>query len=323
MEDYNTAVLSSQSPQHSCSDSQKEDEQFELILNDNTKAYQCLQPDCGKIFRFKSEMKRHIVVHLKQRPYTCSFPECNKTFKRSDALNNHSKVHTLQISYTCDLPGCNAEYSTKSALSYHLLRHEGKKTFRCTVPGCSREFLTQAQLKQHEGANTYHRRIRNSTLTNQHSPEQDLVQDTDIGMFCGIESAADYDYNHSSNGSASRDPTTDCESSFSGELQSHFLDTTPTDLNPLKRFCNGSFDDTKNVKSQKQLFAISPDSGIINLMNDIFSDDKDLKERLSSYLGQMCSRIEEQTSISSNIDVDSFFKSSEDEPECENERDWS
>lgn len=121
----------------------------EIILN-GSKMFSCQAPDCGKTFKYKSEMTRHVAIHLDQRPYVCSYPGCSKTFKRNDALINHFRVHNKKAAYDCPVAGCKSEFTTKSALRYHLLKHEGQKTFECGYSECNQTFQSQSQLEHHE-----------------------------------------------------------------------------------------------------------------------------------------------------------------------------
>ena len=50
--------------------------------------YTCPEPNCGVIFKCKSEMDRHQMrVHSDLRPFTCSL--CPKAFKEMTQLNKH------------------------------------------------------------------------------------------------------------------------------------------------------------------------------------------------------------------------------------------
>jgi len=131
----------------------------EEIFRDGKKYHHCTFPDCGKIFRFKSEFMRHKVIHVVSRPFTCAFDGCNKTFKREDALKNHLRIHTGEMPFQCDAPGCEMKFPTKAGLRYHMLKHKGEKMCVCSYPGCNKSFLTMAQLKQHESASNFHKKV--------------------------------------------------------------------------------------------------------------------------------------------------------------------
>lgn len=129
----NGQPLASQSP---------EGQQYEEIIYNDKKIYNCLLPDCGKTFKFKSEMKRHLAIHSNERPYTCGFPECGKTFKRADALSNHFRIHSKGTPFDCPVVDCKQQFNTKSALRYHLLKHEGEKDLNCKDCDCTKDSAT-------------------------------------------------------------------------------------------------------------------------------------------------------------------------------------
>lgn len=151
----------------------------ESIVGDQ-KTYHCLVPDCGKSFKFKSEMKRHLAIHSNQRPYVCAFPGCDKSFKRNDALINHARIHNKNTPFQCPEDGCGLYFPTKSALRYHVLKHKGDKPFKCSHPGCPKSFLTQAQLKQHEKASYYHQKVERMVSPDYEQPLLSIMPDDSL-----------------------------------------------------------------------------------------------------------------------------------------------
>lgn len=134
-------------------------EYCEEIIRDGRKYHACTFPNCGKVFRFKSEYHRHKLTHTPQRPLDCPFVGCSKSFKREDALKNHMRIHTGEMPFRCEEPECGQSFPTKAGLRYHVLKHKGDKECRCSFPGCNKTFLTMSQLKQHESALNYHQKI--------------------------------------------------------------------------------------------------------------------------------------------------------------------
>lgn len=61
----------------------------------------CAYPNCGKTFRFRSELDRHEAIHLNKRPFICPFDGCTKAFKREDALKTHIRIHTNDKIFQC------------------------------------------------------------------------------------------------------------------------------------------------------------------------------------------------------------------------------
>jgi len=126
---------------------------YEKVIVKGKKTFKCLADGCGKTFRFKSDMERHIVIHAKTRPYACAHPSCGKTFKRPDALKSHMQIHNEDIEYACPVPGCNAVFQKKSALQYHVIKHQKPDHFICSFQGCHESFVSYGDLKIHQKKN--------------------------------------------------------------------------------------------------------------------------------------------------------------------------
>jgi len=155
------------------------------VVREGKKNFICTYPDCGKIFRFKSEFQRHKVIHIVSRPFVCPHEGCGKTFKREDALKNHVRIHTGELPFKCEMPGCGLRFPTKAGLRYHLLKHKGDRVCVCTYPGCNKSFLTMAQLRQHENANNYHKKVGTQSTTDNYETQSvfDVVEkDKDVFM---------------------------------------------------------------------------------------------------------------------------------------------
>ena len=133
----------------------------------------CKLPDCGKIFRYKSEILRHISTHSDFRPHPCPYDGCKKSFKRADALENHVRTHTKETPFICTVAECSLKFTTKASLRYHILKHKDQKIYKCNFPGkvtlifailnilgCSKAFITIFQLKQHEKSACIHKKIK-------------------------------------------------------------------------------------------------------------------------------------------------------------------
>jgi len=100
-------------------------ELYKQITNQGKKAFQCLTTGCGKIFRYKSDVERHLLIHTKEKSIICPYPSCKKSFKRPDALKNHMKtMHIENTVYRCTMPGCDYQFPTQASLRFHILKHQ-------------------------------------------------------------------------------------------------------------------------------------------------------------------------------------------------------
>lgn len=133
---------------------------YEVQLTGKKQTFICKLTDCGKSFRYKSEIARHIATHSTFRPYTCTHESCKKSFKRADALENHIRTHTKETPFVCPMEECSQGFTTKASLRYHVLKHKDQKIYKCTYPGCNKAFITIFQLKQHERSACIHQKIK-------------------------------------------------------------------------------------------------------------------------------------------------------------------
>lgn len=142
------------------------------LSNKSSKAakFVCPVPDCQKVFRFKSDIQRHLPVHSNLRPHVCNYFPCTRAFKRVDALQDHIRSqHTHEAALACPYIGCGERFTTNAKLRYHTALHDTTKSHNCTVPGCEKAFVTLSQLKQHYKSLTAHR---------------NLIVDADVNLKC-------------------------------------------------------------------------------------------------------------------------------------------
>jgi hypothetical protein len=97
---------------------------FEIIAEEDRKKFICKYQGCGKFFRYKSEIIRHIATHSESRPFVCHYDNCFKSFKRNDALENHVRSsHTKETPFVCPFPDCGMKFTTHGSFRYHVLKH--------------------------------------------------------------------------------------------------------------------------------------------------------------------------------------------------------
>lgn len=137
---------------------------YDVVREGKKNKFVCKIQDCKKVFRFKSEIERHVSAHSETRPFKCTFPGCQRNFKRGDALENHVRgQHTGEAPLTCTFPGCNLTFTTSAKLRYHTLLHSEEKPYKCSILNCGRSFVTYSQLKQHERSTLVHRKLEKNS----------------------------------------------------------------------------------------------------------------------------------------------------------------
>ena len=82
------------------------------------KKFECLYPNCGKLFKRRYNIRSHIQTHLEDRPYVCDFEDCDKAFVRNHDLVRHKKSH-MEKRYACP---CGKKFNREDALIVHRSR---------------------------------------------------------------------------------------------------------------------------------------------------------------------------------------------------------
>nr|XP_034361890.1 zinc finger protein 213 isoform X2 [Arvicanthis niloticus] len=106
------------------------------------KPHKC--PDCDKSFRSSSDLVRHQGVHTGEKPFSCS--ECGKSFSRSAYLADHQRIHTGEKPFSCS--ECGKSFSLRSYLLDHRRVHTGERPFGCGE--CDKSFKQRAHLIAHQ-----------------------------------------------------------------------------------------------------------------------------------------------------------------------------
>ncbi|KAA8494955.1 Zinc finger protein [Porphyridium purpureum] len=58
--------------------------------------YKCLEPECGRLFTRRSNLKVHKRMHTEEEPYICTYPGCSKQYKWRSCLASHILAHEKQ-----------------------------------------------------------------------------------------------------------------------------------------------------------------------------------------------------------------------------------
>ncbi|XP_070759893.1 zinc finger protein 239-like [Enoplosus armatus] len=119
------------------------------ILCSTHTAKMCLKCDtCGKAFKYKSKLQRHLSVHTGEKKYYCN--SCGKRFSETSALNAHIRIHTGEKPYSCKT--CGKGFRWSSCLTLHMRTHSGEKPYTCET--CGRDFRSSSNLKGHMRTHT-------------------------------------------------------------------------------------------------------------------------------------------------------------------------
>ncbi|XP_049906917.1 zinc finger and BTB domain-containing protein 40-like [Epinephelus moara] len=110
------------------------------------KPYSC--KTCGKDFTCSSVLSVHMRTHTGERPYLCT--TCGKRFRGKSVLNNHMRTHTGEKPYTCNT--CGKIFRQTSSLNIHLRTHTGEKPYSCKT--CGKAFKCSSNLNVHMRTHT-------------------------------------------------------------------------------------------------------------------------------------------------------------------------
>ncbi|XP_068998341.1 zinc finger protein 721-like [Embiotoca jacksoni] len=98
---------------------------------------------CGKVFKYKFQLKKHHRVHTGEKPFLCN--TCGKRFFHRSHLNRHVRTHTGEKPYSCDT--CGKSFCQSWDLTLHVRTHTGEKPFACET--CGKAFNQTSALYSH------------------------------------------------------------------------------------------------------------------------------------------------------------------------------
>ena len=107
-----------------------------------TKRHAC--EECGKEFPFPKDLIRHERIHTGEKPYKCDV--CGKKFNRLSILQTHKRIHTGEKPYECDV--CDKKFNHEANFTRHKRVHTAEKPFECDV--CGKKFADRSVLRRHK-----------------------------------------------------------------------------------------------------------------------------------------------------------------------------
>lgn len=103
---------------------------------------------CGKTFKHRYELKRHMIVHTGEKPYVCCV--CSKRFSNQGNVKRHMSFHTGEKPFGCDV--CGYRFDEKVHLEKHMRVHSGENPIQCD--SCGKHFKYPSDLKIHMRVHT-------------------------------------------------------------------------------------------------------------------------------------------------------------------------
>lgn len=113
------------------------------------KEHTCLEPGCGKVFKYASKLQKHEESHVKLETVEafCAEPGCMKYFTNKECLKAHFQSSHQHIN--CEICGSK---QLKRNIKRHLQTHDkvvSKEMIVCSFDGCNLTFSNNSNLQQH------------------------------------------------------------------------------------------------------------------------------------------------------------------------------
>ncbi|XP_054152642.1 zinc finger protein 761-like [Oppia nitens] len=110
--------------------------------------YPCQWPGCDYSGKIERHLQQHTQRAHEDRPYAhvCDWPECGKKFRFKNLLTRHMELHN-EPHIPCSV--CGKLFKSKKYLKDHMQSHTGRKSVMCPVFGCNTRISCKPNLKSH------------------------------------------------------------------------------------------------------------------------------------------------------------------------------
>jgi len=147
------------------------------VPNSETINFLCDHEGCRQLFRDKTLLQQHLIVHGKSKSadsrtnesdnlgvssetprvinsgintFICDYKGCLQLFKNKTLLKLHQLDHIELTSYKCRYPGCPLIFSKMSHLQFHEKSHFGKQVKELKCNHCDKTFDKKSLLESHK-----------------------------------------------------------------------------------------------------------------------------------------------------------------------------
>jgi len=110
---------------------------------------------CDKECGSECRLEVHLRSHTGDQPYKCTMAGCGKAFKQKVNLKRHLNKHLNNGEFACS--HCDRRFVYKCDLTAHQRIHSGEKPFGCNY--CLKRFNQKRDLSRHLNTHSAHRQL--------------------------------------------------------------------------------------------------------------------------------------------------------------------